>query len=128
MLRCAISRAPTHSRAPLQDLSMLIKTKNIRADLEHAPLIIRRVDAIPVALPLKAPMTMSGVTIATAENLLVRIEAKGGAVGFGEAASAPTMTGDTLEGLIAAVRDHLAPVLVGQDALAHDLKRIMARA
>jgi muconate cycloisomerase len=108
---------------------MLTKTKNIRADLEHAPLIIRRVDAIPVALPLKAPMTMSGVTIATAENVLVRIEAKGGAVGFGEAASAPTMTGDTLAGLVAAVRDHLAPLLVGQDALARaDLKRIMTRA
>jgi muconate cycloisomerase len=108
---------------------MLTKTKNIRADLEHAPVIIRRVDAIPVALPLRAPMTMSGVTIATAENVLVRIEAKSGTVGFGEAASAPTMTGDTWGGLIAAVRDHLAPLLVGQDALAHaDLKRSMARA
>ena len=108
---------------------MLTKTKNIRADLEHAPLIIRRVDAIPVALPLKAPMTMSGVTIATAENVLVRIEAKGGAVGFGEAASAPTMTGDTLGGLVAAVRVHLAPLLVGQNAHTRaDLKSIMARA
>jgi muconate cycloisomerase len=85
---------------------MLTKAQNTRADLAHARLIIRRVDAIPVALPLKAPMTMSGVTIATAENLLVRIEAKSGAVGWGEAASAPTMTGDTLGGLVAAVRDH----------------------
>ena len=119
----------TATSAALQDLSMLTKTKNIRADLDHGPLIIRRVDAIPVALPLKAPMTMSGVTIATAENVLVRIEAKGGAVGFGEAASAPTMTGDTLGGLVAAVRDHLAPLLVGQNALARaDLMRIMARA
>src|SRR5690349_251905 len=90
---------------------MLTKTQSSRADLEHAPLIICRVDAIPVALPLKAPMTMSGVTIATAQNVLVRIEAKGGAVGWGEAASAPTMTGDTLGGLVAAVRDHLAPLL-----------------
>src|SRR5262249_44442907 len=110
-------------------LTMLTKTKNTRADLEHAPLIIRRVDAIPVALPLKAPMTMSGITIATAENVLVRIEAKGGAVGWGEAASAPTMTGDTLGGLVAAVCDHLAPLLVGQDALAHaNLKPMMTRA
>jgi len=108
---------------------MLTKTKSIRADLEQAPLIIRRVNAIPVALPLRAPMTMSGVTIATAENVLVRIEAKGGAVGWGEAASAPTMTGDTLGGLVAAVRDHLSPLLVGQNAFARaDLKRIMARA
>jgi muconate cycloisomerase len=108
---------------------MLTKAKSASADLERGPLIIRRVDAIPVALPLKAPMTMSGVTIATAENLLVRIEAEGGTVGWGEAASAPTMTGDTLGGLVAAVRDHLAPLLAGQDALARtDLKRTMARA
>ena len=80
------------------------------------PLTIRRVDAIPVALPLKMPMKMAGVTIAKAENLLVRIEAHDGLVGWGEAASAPTMTGDTLGGLVAAVRDHLAPLLVGQDA------------
>ena len=84
----------------------------------HPPLIIRRVDAIPVALPLKKPMKMAGVTIAHAENLLVRIEAAQGLVGWGEAASAPTMTGDTLGGLVAAVRDHLAPLLIGQDAWA----------
>ena len=82
----------------------------------HSPLLIRRVDAIPVALPLKTPMKMSGITIATAENVLVRIEAADGRVGWGEAASAPTMTGDTLGGLVAAVRDHLAPMLIGQDA------------
>src|SRR5215468_6205560 len=85
-------------------------------EVERAPLIIRRVDAIPVALPLLKPMKMAGVTIAKAENLLVRIEAADGTVGWGEAASAPTMTGDTLGGLVAAVRDHLAPLLVGQDA------------
>lgn len=89
------------------------RSKEIAA---HAPLLIRRVDAIPVALPLKSPMKMSGITIATAENVLVRIEAADGSVGWGEAASAPTMTGDTLGGLVAAVRDHLAPMLIGQDA------------
>lgn len=62
---------------------------------------------------------MSGITIVTAENLLVRIEAADGRVGWGEAASAPTMTGDTLGGLVAAVRDHLAPMLIGQDAFKH---------
>ena len=80
-----------------------------------APLVIRRVDAIPVALPLKAPMKMAANTVAEALNLLVRIEATDGTAGWGEAASAPTMTGDTLGGLVAAVRDHLAPMLVSQD-------------
>jgi muconate cycloisomerase len=87
-----------------------------RGAAAHSPLPIRRVDAIPVALPLKSPMKMSGITIAKAENVLVRIEATDGSVGWGEAASAPTMTGDTLGGLVAAVRDHLAPMLIGQDA------------
>src|SRR5580692_2983572 len=82
------------------------------------PLVIRRVDAIPIALPLKKPMKMAGVTIATADNVLVRIEADGGQgtiVGWGEAASAPTMTGDIQGSLVAAIR-HLAPLLIGADA------------
>src|SRR5262249_13808158 len=115
------SRCRTHTR------DHMLKTMNrpqpqsrpkavITLRVHRDPLIIRRIDAIPVALPLKAPMKMSGVTIAKAENLLVRIESTNGTVGWGEAASAPTMTGDTLPSLVAAVRDHLAPVLVGQDA------------
>jgi muconate cycloisomerase len=82
----------------------------------RAPLIVRRIDAIPVALPLKAPMKMAGITITKAENLLVRVESTEGTVGWGEAPSAPTMTGDTLGGLVSAVRDHLAPLLIGKDA------------
>lgn len=82
----------------------------------RAPLMIRRIDAIPVALPLTKPMKMAGVTIDRAYNLLVRIEAQDGSVGWGEAASAPTMTGDTLGGLEAAVREHLGPLLIGRDA------------
>src|SRR5262245_66175813 len=98
---------------------------------QHArePLRIRQVEAIPVALPLKKPMKMAGVTLTHAQNLIVRIEAEDGTVGWGEAASAPTMTGDTLGGLTAAVRDHLGPVLVGADAwLCPQLTAAMRRA
>ena len=94
---------------------MLEKTQTIiRVTGNLPPLIVRRIDAIPVALPLKAPMKMAGVTITKAENLIVRVEAADGTVGWGEAPSAPTMTGDTQGGLVAAVRDHLAPLLAGQ--------------
>jgi L-alanine-DL-glutamate epimerase-like enolase superfamily enzyme len=86
------------------------------ASRDHAPLTIRRIDAIPVALPLKTPMKMSAETITAAQNLLVRVEAADGSVGWGEAASAPTMTGDTLGGMVVAVRDHLAPMLISKDA------------
>src|SRR6188472_3032527 len=73
-------------------------------------------------------MNMYGITIRTADNIIVRIEAGDGTVGLGEAASAPTMTGDTLGGLVCAVRDHLAPLLIGEDAWGYGkLKQTMTR-
>jgi muconate cycloisomerase len=97
---------------------------------EREPLIIRRVDAIPLGLPLSKPVAMAGATVRQALNILVRIESADGTIGWGEAASAPTMTGDTLGGMLAAVRDHLGPLLIGQDAwmrpsLCRKLKRAL---
>jgi len=98
-------------------LAVLEKTQTIiRVTGDLPPLIVRRIDAIPVALPLKAPMKMAGITITKAENLIVRVELKSGEVGWGEAPSAPTMTGETPGSLVAAVRDHLAPLLIGKGA------------
>ena len=51
----------------------------------------------------------------TADNLVVRIESDGGIVGWGESASAPIMTGETVESMVAAVR-HLAPYVAGRAA------------
>src|SRR3954464_6257923 len=108
---------------------MLQRTHPAPADVERAPLVIRRIDAIPVALPLKSPMKMAGITITTAQNLLVRVESAEGTIGWGEAPSAPTMTGDTLGGLVVAVRDHLAPLLIGKDAsLNTDHRPLLTRA
>jgi muconate cycloisomerase len=94
---------------------MQLSTPEQLSDLAR-PLSIRRVDALPVALPLAKPVKMAFETVTHARNIVVRIEAVDGTVGWGEAASAPTMTGDTLAGLTAAVRDYLAPILVGEDA------------
>ena len=98
--------------------------------LDHAiatrlarPIRIKAVEAIPVGLPLTKPMKMAGVEIRTADNLVVRIEAEDGTCGWGEAASAPTMTGDTLPAMVAAVRDVLAPIVKGQDARARRSRR-----
>lgn len=88
-----------------------------RAFLEAAPLRIANVAAIPIALPLKKPVVMAGERIEHAYNLLVRVEAENGLTGWGEAASAPLMTGDVLPGMVAAVNNHLAPLVTGQDAL-----------
>jgi muconate cycloisomerase len=89
----------------------------LRADRAAEPLAIKHVEAIPVALPLTKPVVMAGERIERSRNLLVRVEAANGVVGWGEAASAPTMTGDVLAGMVAAVNEHLAPLVAGEDAM-----------
>jgi o-succinylbenzoate synthase len=74
---------------------------------------LTRIEAIAVRLPMRRPMKMAGVEVHEADNLLVRIEAHGGPVGWGEAASAPTMTGELLEGMAAAVK-YLEPMLLNE--------------
>ena len=73
---------------------------------------IKRVEPIAVSFPMKKPVFMAGVEIRRADNVLVRIEADNGVVGWGEAASAPTMTGETVESMMAAIR-YLIPALEG---------------
>ncbi|MFG1360972.1 mandelate racemase/muconate lactonizing enzyme family protein [Xanthobacter pseudotagetidis] len=98
-----------------------------RPILAQAEAAIRlvRMDLFPVAMPLARPMKMSGVTIRHAENLFVRLEAADGSIGWGEAASAPTMTGETLWGMTAAA-ELIWDALKGCDArlLGEALRRI----
>jgi muconate cycloisomerase len=76
---------------------------------------IKSIEPIPVSLPMTKPVQMAGETVARADNVLLRIEADNGAVGWGEAASAPTMTGETVASMMAAVA-HIAPVLLNRPA------------
>ena len=76
---------------------------------------IRSIEPIAVSLPMKKPVQMAGETVARADNVLVRVESEDGVVGWGEAASAPVMTGETVASMMAAV-DHMAPALLGRRA------------
>ena len=76
---------------------------------------IKHIEPIAVSLPMKKPVFMAGVEIRQADNVLVRIEADNGVVGWGEAASAPTMTGETVESMMAAVH-YLTPAVEGRPA------------
>jgi muconate cycloisomerase len=73
---------------------------------------IRRVEPIAVSIPMLKPIKMAGVELKSADNVLIRVETDDGAIGWGEAASAPTMTGETVEGMMAAAR-YLVPYLLG---------------
>jgi muconate cycloisomerase len=65
---------------------------------------LRSLVPLRISLPLLSPIKMANDTIATADNLLVRVEDGDGHVGWGEAASAPMMTGETQDGMIAAAQ------------------------
>ena len=84
---------------------------------------IAKIDTFGVGLPLKAPIKMSSVVIDIAENIIVRIEDTDGTVGWGEATEAPTMTGESVPGMLAAVK-FLKPLMIGQEI--EDLPHIHA--
>jgi L-alanine-DL-glutamate epimerase-like enolase superfamily enzyme len=76
---------------------------------------IKHIEPIAVSLPLTKPVKMAGIAISRADNVLVRIESSDGVVGWGEAASAPTMTGETVDSMVAAI-GYLTPVLLNRAA------------
>jgi muconate cycloisomerase len=79
---------------------------------------IKRIESIAVRLPMKKPVIMAAEEVRAADNVLVRIEADDGIVGWGEAAAAPTMTGETVESMMAAIA-YLKPAV--EDRPAEDI-------
>jgi muconate cycloisomerase len=86
---------------------------------------IRQIEPIAVSLPMAKPLKMAFEEVSRAENVLVRLETDDGVVGWGGAAAAPTMTGETVAGMAAAIR-YLAPRLEGMPL--DDIAAAMARA
>jgi muconate cycloisomerase len=75
---------------------------------------IKTIEPIAVSLPMLKPVVMAGEEVRRADNVLVRIETDSGVVGWGEAASAPVMTGDTLESIVSAIH-YLSSTLRNRD-------------
>jgi L-alanine-DL-glutamate epimerase-like enolase superfamily enzyme len=73
---------------------------------------IDRVQLYPLEVPMGTPIKMAGETLTHAQTLLVRITDEQGREGWGEASSAPLMTGETL-GSIDASTQYLASRLAG---------------
>ena len=65
---------------------------------------IVQIEPMVIAVPMVTPIRMSTGTIATSDNLIVRITDDKGRIGWGEAASAAMMTGETSPSMFAAVR------------------------
>lgn len=82
-----------------------------------SPLIIKKVEAFAVCLPMIKPVLMAGIEMREAETMLVRIEATNGLVGWGETTSAPSHGGSTLAELMSAFNDSIKDHLPGKNAL-----------
>ena len=76
---------------------------------------IKSIEPVAVSLPMKKAVTMAAETVTRADNVLVRVESDSGFVGWGEAASAPTMTGETVASMMAAI-SRMTPALLGSAA------------
>jgi len=89
---------------------------------------IKRIETLAVSLPMVKPLKMAFEEVKSAENVLARVETDDGVVGWGGAGAAPTMTGETVASMAAAVR-YLAPKLEGMPlASVEDIAAAMKRA
>lgn len=73
---------------------------------------IANLQLYPLEVPMATPIKMAGETLTHAQTLLVKITDGQGREGWGEASSAPLMTGETL-GSISASTQYLASRLTG---------------
>ena len=63
---------------------------------------IKDIEVFALNIPLKKPIKMSGITVQNAQNIFIKIISNNNLYGWGEASSAPTMTGEFVEGMSAA--------------------------
>lgn len=76
---------------------------------------IQSIEIGKVSIPLKKPFKTALRTVHSAEDIVVKVIADSGEVGFGNAPPTAVITGDSQDSIIAAIRDTLAPKLVGMD-------------
>lgn len=85
--------------------------------MQSLPLPIKRVEVFGVAVPLVGPGFRNAYINKTVQkSAIVRITAEDGSVGLGNIDPSPGYSVETIDQSLAAMRGHLAPVLVGLDA------------
>lgn len=99
--------------------------KKIRAvDQRHRDFVIRKIGAIPVAVPLLHPIVWARGKITEIDNVIVTVTLSDGTQGIADAPPRPTIYGETQQSITAIIRHHLAPRLEGTDAF--DLQAVWA--
>ena len=68
-----------------------------------------------VSIPLKKPFKTALRQVDSAEDIIIKVIADTGDVGFGNAPPTAVITGDSQDSVISAIRDTLGPRLIGMD-------------
>lgn len=83
---------------------------------------ITRIEFGMLRVPLKTPFKTALRTVDKVEDVVVMMHTDTGHVGYGEAPATAVITGDTHGSIVDAIRNYIAPRLVGQDVA--DLNRL----
>ena len=66
-------------------------------------------------VPLRVPFKTALRTVEAIEDVIIKLETDTGHIGYGEAPPTVAITGDSLDSILAALRDHIGPALLGLD-------------
>lgn len=86
---------------------------------------IKAIQVGSISLPLVRPFKTALRTVEAVNDIVVRVIADDGSVGYGEAPPTAVITGDTTGSILCAVRDFIRPALVGMEL--DDLDAVMAK-
>ena len=76
---------------------------------------IKEIAVGEIALPLARPFKTALRTVETVNDIVVRITTDDGRVGYGEAPPTAVITGDTKGSIVCAIKEFIAPNLIGMD-------------
>lgn len=67
-----------------------------------------------ISVPLRVPFKTALRSVDAVHDIIVEIHTDEGFIGFGEAPPTGVITGDTTDGIIGAIKDHISKVLIGR--------------
>jgi L-alanine-DL-glutamate epimerase-like enolase superfamily enzyme len=83
---------------------------------------IARFEFATLRVPLKTPFKTALRTVTQVEDIVVMVHTDTGNIGYGEAPATAVITGDTHGSIVDAIRNYIAPRLIGQEVA--DLNRL----
>ena len=76
---------------------------------------IQSIEISEIQIPLVTPFRTALRTVEAVDDIVIRVVSDDGQVGYGEAPPTAVITGDTKGSIVAAIRDFIAPTLIGRE-------------